>query len=191
MKFLVYITSDGRLDFRSEYNGHRFNDFLKKHGVNTLFELSPKQKVTPEARGYFEGALVPAYCDWAEGLNPLVEDDILAVREMLKREFNGRWVVNLQGRAEKVAKSTKGLSRQEFRESFIQQIVDYFERNQIPVPNPDLYKKWRDQYFHKEPELTFWQWLRKHKMACDGTTIDLPGEVKKIKREARKRALDE
>lgn len=190
MSFLAYIDKDGRLDFRSQYNQHRFNEFLKKN-PKTIFELNAKQKITPEARGYFEGALIPAYCDWAEGLNPLVEDDLLAVREMLKREFNGRWVVNLKGKPERIAKSTKGLTRQEFREVFIEKIVDYFEKNQIPIPNPDMYKRWRDEYFHNEPELTFWQWLRKHGLACDGTTIDIPKEIKQIKKEAKKKAQED
>lgn len=190
MTFLTYITKDGQLDFRSQYNEMRFRDFIKKN-PNAIYELKPKQKISPEARGYFEGALVPAYCEYQEGLNPLNKDDLDAVRDMFKAEFNPRWIVDLHGKPKKVGRSTKTLSRHDFREVFIQKIVDYFVENQIPVPNPDLYKKWRDEYFHNEPELTFWQWLRKHKIACDGTSVDIPKEVEEFKEERRKEANGE
>lgn len=187
MKFLAWLTKEGKLEFRSEYNRARFIDYAKKNGP-VVIELKPRDKITPEARGYFEGALVPAYCEYQEGLNPLNKDDLDAVREMFKAEFNGRWIVDINGKPKKVGRSTTTLTRQEFREVFIQKIVDYFMENQIPVPNPDLYKKWRDQYFHREPELTFWQWLRKHKIKCDGTSVDIPKEIEEIKEERRREA---
>lgn len=189
MNFLTYITPDGRLDFRSGYNEMRFRDFQKKN-PGVLFELKPKQKISHEARGYFEGALVPAYCEYQEGLNPLNKDDLDAVREMFKAEFNGRWIVDLKGKPRRFGRSTNTLSRADFREVFIQKIVDYFMENQIPVPNPDLYKDWRDKYSHKEPELTFWQWLRKHKIKCDGTSVDIPKEVEAFKDEKKKKLTD-
>jgi hypothetical protein len=172
MTYLAYITQDLKLDFRSQLNEYKFKEFHKKN-PNVIFELKPRQKISPEARGYFEGALVPAYCDWAEGLNPLDKNDNDAVRELFKREFNGRWITGLDGQKVKVGQSTTLFSRRDFREVFIDKIVTYFMENQIPIPNPDLYKKWRDEWVHKEPELNFWQFLRKHKIKPDGTQIDL------------------
>src|SRR3990167_10881700 len=170
--FLTWLTKEGKLEFRSEYNKARFIEYAKKNGP-VLLEIKPRQRISQESRGYFEGALVPAYCEWAEKLNPISPEDCDAVRKMFKLEFNGRWLTGLDGEPIKIPQSTKRFSRENFRSQFIEKIVDYFIQNQIPVPNPDLYKKRRDEWANKEPELSFWQFLRKHGLKCDGTQIDL------------------
>lgn len=167
MKFhFQVIMKDGKpaMSFGSDEGRIRFTTWMKKN-VGKFGTIEPRDKITREARGYFEGALCPSYLVWMKA-NPHDKDNLEAVREIFKLEFNGQLRKGLDGKPMKLAKSTARLTRVEFRE-FTTKIIEYFVENGIPVPNPDLYKKWADEWRGDYPLLSFWQFLEHFDIKCD------------------------
>ena len=147
-------------------------EYARKN-VGQVVELKPRSRITREARGYFEGALVPAYCDWCENYDVDNSKHQEVVRDLFKREFNSEMVPNLHGGLDKIAKSTTTMDRVEFREVFIQKIVEYFEEHEIPIPDPKLFKDWQERYSLYAPELNYYQWLLKNNLNFDGSPREL------------------
>jgi hypothetical protein len=105
--FIFKATPDGGLDPGTDYNRSRFKDWLKKHaGLRVRIELDAPE--SRDLRRYFEGAIVPEVCQAQHWCNVESTDDLIACRELLKQEFNGRWVPALDGSKTKVAMSSKG-----------------------------------------------------------------------------------
>ena len=166
--FLAKIGESG-LSFGSGANRARWLDFARKNRDKWV-RIEPQEKVSPEARGYFEGAVIPAFCDWHDQLDSDNPADRQAARDWFKAEFNGRVVRGLDGQPVKIPKgSTNDLGRRGFREEFVEKIVRYFEENQIPVPDPELYKKWRDEFAFDNPLETYREWLVRNGLKADGT----------------------
>lgn len=141
-------------------------DAWKAKNEGKYIDVTPHDKISNEKRGYFEGALVPAYCRLNEALDPTNRDHQELVREMFKTEFNGTFVKGVWNEPRKIPRSTSRLSNDEFGQ-FLNRITRYFEENEIPIPSPDLYKKWVDMFQDEEPE--FWKWLDRHNLNADGT----------------------
>lgn len=131
-----------------------------------LLEVSPRDKISKEKRGYFEGAIIPAYCEWHDALDPNNPDHRAWVREELKTEFNGVTIKGISGTPHKVAQSTTVLSNDQFG-AFIERITRYFEENEIPIPDTELYKRWRDTFSFDYPD--YWEWLSATNQNADGT----------------------
>ena len=102
--------------------------------------------ISDEKRRYYEGALIPVLTHWQNkerkhlGLPPYAREDL---REIVKKEFNGKMITKNNGQTEKLAQSTTLLSNAGFGR-FIDRITQWMEEQQIPVPDPEEYKKWRD-----------------------------------------------
>lgn len=184
MKFhFQVIMKDGHpaMSFGTDFGRARYMDWLSKN-VGKFGTIEPREKISKEARGYFEGALCPAYLKWAKK-NPHDRDNLETIREIFKIEFNGK-VVNFRGKPMQIAKSTSRLSRQEFRDNFIAKIVEYFVENGIPVPNPELYKTWNNKWRDKYPLYSFWEFLEHFHIRCDTgveeATEFVPEDVRKV-----------
>jgi hypothetical protein len=104
--FVFRATKDGGLDPGSDYNRARFKDWLKNH-VGKRIRIELDEPESRDLRRYFEGAIVPEVCDSWEWCDPKSADDLLACRELLKTEFNGRWLPTPSGGHRKVAMSSK------------------------------------------------------------------------------------
>lgn len=157
-----------RLALGGPYNRSRFTRYLsslvgKKVRIN-ITELVGE--ITDEQRGYFEGALVPAVCDWHEKLDPENPEDVEICREWLKQEFNCRFLEQPGGGFTKVGMSTTRLNSRSMSE-FIERIVAWMMEQQIPVPDPELYKKWRDSAPPAGEEYA--DFLRRENLKVDGT----------------------
>ena len=107
-KWIVKIVN-GKLTFKSDWAREDFRKWCRENEGKFVI-LEPKEKISREKRGYFEGALVPAYCIWNEALDPFNPDHIEMVREMFKQEFNGVFIKGMWGKPRKIAKSTSKLS---------------------------------------------------------------------------------
>jgi hypothetical protein len=120
-----------------------------------------------DLRRYFEGAIVPEVCTSWEWCDPRNADDLVACRELLKTEFNGRWVPTPAGGKRKVALSSKG---QKVLREFVNRVTDWMGAQGIPIPDPTLYKKWRDT----APVAGaggYKEWLQEQGIKSDGTPI--------------------
>jgi hypothetical protein len=142
MKFKARL-GDGKFDFGSTDARNKFNDFSKKNkGELVTIELYlPESK---DQRGFFEGAVVPLITFYQEGKDHRNTDDCVEVREWLKIEFNANTAV-VNGKAHKVAGSTKGKLNRGFLEDVINWMDD--QGYKIKFLNPDMYKDWRDRIF--------------------------------------------
>lgn len=165
-KWLLKIVN-GKPQATSAFAKADFHDWMSKNEGKFII-VTPREKISKEKRGYFEGALIPAYCTWHEALDPHNPEHRDLVREMFKTEFNGTFVKGLWEKPHKIPRSTSRLSNQEFGQ-FLERITDYFEQNQIPIPDPELYKRWVDEY--QDEEADYWTWLHKHGLLADGSSI--------------------
>lgn len=120
-----------------------------------------------DLRGYFEGAIVPEICQSWEWCNPQSADDLVACRELLKTEFNGRWVPTPSGGRRKVAMSSK---TQKVLRPMVNRITQWMAEQGIPIPDPNLYKKWRDSGLMADAG-SYREWLQMQGIKSDGTPI--------------------
>ncbi len=139
------LSKNGELKMESEFMREKFKKFLKKYeGIRIAF-----QPVLPESksqRKFFEGAVVPMACFFQEILDHRNYADLELMRERLKIEFNGEFVM-LKGKGlERVGKSTSGQLKM-----FIDKVIDWLEDqygiDRMEVLNPKLYKSWRDEIY--------------------------------------------
>jgi hypothetical protein len=164
--FVFKATPDGGLDAGSDYNKARFKEWLKKHaGLRVRIELDEPE--SNKLRRYFEGAVVPEVCQHWEWCDPSKPDDLVACRELLKAEFNGRWLPTPSGGMRKVALSTK---TQKVLRPFVNRVTDWMAEQGMPVPNPELYKKFRDSAMLADGG-GYHEWLRKKGTKSDGTPL--------------------
>ena len=161
----------GRLTSSSNFQRSDLNQWIRENDGKFLI-VTPREKISREKRGYFEGAIIPTYCHWHEALDPKNADHRAWVREELKQEFNGVTIKGISGKPHKVSKSTAGLTNHEFGK-FLNRITDYFAENEIPIPDPELYKLWVDM--HQDEYGDYWEWLQAHNMSPDGTGGDISG----------------
>jgi hypothetical protein len=138
---------------------------LFNFNLRTRIELDEPE--SNDLRRYFEGAIVPQVCESWDWCDPTNRDDLNACRELLKAEFNGRWVPTPSGGKRKVAMSTK---TQKVLRPFLNRVVDWMAEQGIPIPNPELYKLWQKS----APLVTdgsYRDWLERQGMKPDETVL--------------------
>lgn len=149
MKFFARATHDGGFDLGSEYNKLHLKKYLREN-AGMRFEITSLSPESRKQRGFFEGAVVPLLTYYQEGMDHRNGDDKARVRDWLKIEFNGEFVV-INGRSVKVPQSTKGKLQAGLLERVIDWMTDQGYRTE--VLNPDEYKHWRDTIFpHGGPD---------------------------------------
>ena len=145
--------NDTKNGFRipNEYNRARFLDWLKKY---KSFKITPVVEESRVSRGYLNGAVVPSYCHWQYGIDPreLGKSDQRAY--LFRRDFNGEVVTNRAGEPERIPTSLLGKTRE-----VLDSYTRWAEENGAPIPNPDLYKKWRDEFSMNPRWAHYWDWL--------------------------------
>lgn len=123
------------LSFDTPYNEARYRQWLQINEGKRV-KIALDDQLSDEQRGYFEGAVVPAYASY-HGMT--VEQS----REDLKREFNPMFIKRRDGSVAKIGTSTARLNKQKFAD-FLTRIIVWMDENGIPVPDPESYKQWRD-----------------------------------------------
>lgn len=135
----------------NEYQKGQFFEWLKKY---SRFEIVPVVTDTEKARGYLHGAVEPAWCEWQYGIDPR-EQGLGELRHFLfMRDFNYRIIKGRDGLPVKAPQSSKGKTAE-----ILSTYTRYCEENGAPLPNPELYKTWRDQWRMDERFPTFKDWL--------------------------------
>lgn len=135
----------------NEYQKARLLEWLKKYGS---FKITPITEDSHKSRRYLHGAVEPSWAKWQYGIDPR-QPGMGDVRHFLfMRDFNATIISNRDGDPERVPQSSRGMVRE---------VLDtwsrYCEENGAPIPNPDLYKKWRDEWSMDLRFPTFHDWL--------------------------------
>lgn len=160
----------------SETNRNTFLDWLKKYKA---FHISPVIEESVKSRGFMEGAIIPAYCEWQYGIDPREVGRSEQRRFLFKRDFCNEVVNDRNGNPVKSPVSSKG------KASYLGVVYNkYAEENGAPVPNPELYKLWKNKYAIDDRFPTFFDFLDFLGLTCDSMPskfdIDKLGKDKEI-----------
>lgn len=160
------ITKTG-FQFPSKYNKATLLDWMKKYKE---FHIMPVINESKNVRGYLEGAVVPAYCEWQYGINARENGRSEQRRYLFKRDFNYEVVNDRDGNPVKTPLSSKGIASK-----LANTYTMWAEQNGAPIPNPALYKLWRDKYAIDLRFPTFFEFLDFLGLECDAmpTSQDL------------------
>jgi len=160
----------------SEYNKSVLADWLKKYDA---FDLEPRIQESKESRGYLEGGVVRAYCEWQYGIDARAGGKSEQRRFLFKRDFNYEIVEDRQGNPVRSPVSSKGKAKKVLKE-----YQRYSEENGAPLPNPALYNLWRDEWSMDSRFPTFFEFLDFLELECDAfpsdQTLAKLGEKKKV-----------
>lgn len=140
-KFNGRFSENGGLNFGT-YTRIDLKKFAKEN-PGMPFELKPLLPESKEQRGFFEGGICPLIAYYQEGMDYRSWKDLEKVRNWLKIEFNGDFVI-LAGKTHKIAKSTKN----KLNSGFLERIVEWIIENYSPpkkVFDTSVYKNWRDK----------------------------------------------
>jgi hypothetical protein len=96
---------------------------------------------TRASRGFLEGAVIPAYCKWQYNIDPKAKGKDEARRYLFKKDFNYEIVERRDGQPQRIPISTKGIVKQ-----VLERFTRYAEENGCPIPNPALYKLYKQKY---------------------------------------------
>ena len=124
--------------FPNEFNRQTFFQWLKKY---KRFAIIPDDGESENSRGYLEGAIIPTYCKWQYGIDPRDRGRNEQRRFLFKQDFNYEIVKDRKGNPVRSPVSSKGLANQ-----INNKYTEWAEQNGCPIPNPALFKLWRDKY---------------------------------------------
>lgn len=142
MKLWLEITEKG-LRPTSSLVSARIKE-LTKEGVK-FFELKPRYKESKKQRGFYHGAICALYAFYHDGLDHRNPSDLERVHEWLKIEFNGEFVT-INGKANKIGKTTKGELNAGFLERCIEDLVTNYGLDE-QILDTNKYKHWRDTVY--------------------------------------------
>ena len=145
--------------FPSAFNRQILMEWLKKYKT---FEICPVITESREVRGYLEGGIVPAYCEWQYGINARERGKSEQRRFLFKRDFNYEVVNDREGNPVRSPKSSKGIAA-----SIANTYTQWAEQNGAPIPNPELYKMWKNKYSMDDRFPTFFEFLDFLGLECD------------------------
>lgn len=136
---------NGGLDFGSDHNRIRFNQYLKDNPGKRVKIQKYENPVSDEMRGYMFGALIPFLRQISPDSWPAMDDD--QIYEVLKKNFNYFEAYNpLTKRVERFGQSVMNTSCKNLKAmEFIERIGQWVEENyNQTLPDPEEYKRWRD-----------------------------------------------
>lgn len=150
----IYFTPNkdrNGITITSEYQKARFMDWLKKYDA---FKIEPVIEESTNRRRYLEGAVIPAYCKWQYSIDPREPGQGEKRRSLFMQDFNFEIVSDRNNNPKKVPLSSRGMAN-----DLLNEYTTYAEQNGAPIPNPDLYKKWRDNWGMDIRFKDFYEWL--------------------------------
>lgn len=165
MKVEVMIDERGNVSYGSDLRAYQMRERLKKY-AGDIADLEIETKDSWKERKYWEGGWIPYLCSIIPGYDPKNISSRSKMRETAKQEAYGEIVPDFQGNPTKIADTSKGK---------VQDLINYFigwcMENGYAVPNPKLYKTWRDKFFCDYGD--YWIWLEKNNLNVDGTKKNL------------------
>lgn len=150
-KILIQATETG-LQIPSEYNKILVRQMVKD-GI-TLFELKPRKIASRKQQGYVEGALIPSWGKFQYNLDPRNPENAALSRSLFKQDWWYDIIKDRHGKPKKVLKSLKNAHRE-----VLDKYSEIAPENGYPIPNAELYKKWRDEYSMEPKYSNYWDWL--------------------------------
>lgn len=150
-KILVTATKQG-LKIESEYNRIRVRQMVKDG--TTLFELTPRIRASRKQQGYVEGALVGAWAKYQYGIDPRDPSQRDTARLLFKQDWNNTVIKDKDGKPRRVALSLKGKHKE-----VLDKYMELAPENGYPIPNSELYLKWRDEFSMMPEWADYWDWL--------------------------------
>lgn len=162
-------------EIQSDYNKSLLKDWFKKYAH---FDLIPRVEESKDARSFLEGAVIPSYCKWQYGIMPNDKNRSEQRRFLFKRDFNYEILVNRKGEPVKSPKSSKALASK-----ILKEFTRYAEENGCPIPNPALYKLYRDKWSSDPRFSCFDEFLKFLDLEVDGmpSTEYLEQKLGKVK----------
>jgi hypothetical protein len=153
MKPLYLGVNETRTAFKanSDYTKAQLTEWLKKYHS---FEVKPVMSDTKKGRRYLEGAVIPAYCKWQYDIDPRQRGCDEARRTLFKRDFNYEVVANRAGEPVRIPLSSQGKVKE-----LTDKYTAWAMENGAPVPNPDLYKLYRDKWSQDPRFDCYHDWL--------------------------------
>ncbi len=137
--------------FPSEYNRRVFLDWLKKYDS---FKIEPRARNTRKRRAFLEAAVIPCWGQFNYNLDPRKPENAETARTLFKQDFHYEVVKDRKGQPKRVAKSLA-----DSHADVLEIYTRYAEENGAPIPNPDLYNLWRDQYSSDFRWDNYYDWL--------------------------------
>lgn len=122
----------------SEFNKAKLQEWMKQY---KWFKITPSVQESSKQRRYLEGACIPEYCKFQYNIDPTDREMQEARRMLFKRDFNYEIITNRLGEPERIPVSSRGLAN-----DMTQKFVEWATENGCKVPNPALYKKYRDEF---------------------------------------------
>lgn len=103
--------------------------------------ISADPEESNASRGYLEGAVIPTYCEWQYGIDPRQKGMADSRRYLFKKDFSYEIVKNKNGDPCKMIVTSRGLAK-----VVLDNFTRYAEENGCPIPNPELYKTYKQKY---------------------------------------------
>lgn len=143
----------------SEYNSARLKEWMKKY---KYFEIVPLIGDSPKGRRYLEGAVIPEYIYFQYGIDPRDQQRDEARRYLFKRDFNYEIIKDREGNPAKVPMSSVGKVKE-----LLNEWTEWATENGCRIPNPELYKLYRDKWKVDVRFPTFHDFLTFLGLECD------------------------
>lgn len=161
MKKIIAVVNKKRngFTFPSDYNRATLLGWFKKY---SKFEIIPAVNESIKVRGYLEGAIMPAYCEWQYKISSKMPGMHEQQRMLFKRDFNSEIVEDRDGNPVRAPLSSKGKANE-----LVKTYSQWAEQNGAPIPNPDLYKLWRDKWKDDVRFSNFFEFLKFLDVECD------------------------
>lgn len=157
---LTLQPNEARTGFKTtEYTKALLSEWMKKYPA---FELRPIVTESRQSRGYLYGAVVRDYCAWQYGIDPRERGKDDARKYLFMRDFNSEIVKDKKGFPVRVPQTSKGKVRE-----LLDTYTRWAEENGAPIPNPELFKKYRDEYSMDLRWECFHDWLDDLGIASD------------------------
>lgn len=150
-KILITATEKG-LVIPSEYNRLRVKEMVKKG--TTLFELVPRVRGSKQQQKYLEAAVIPCYAKWQYNLDPQKPESAQIARNLFKQDFHYAVLKDRDGNPKKTLKSLAGCHKE-----VLDKYTEWAQENGAPIPNENLYKRWRDEYSMDARWRNYHDWL--------------------------------
>ena len=145
--------------FPSEYNRATLLEWFKKFKT---FHIVPADEETIKGRSYLEGGIIPAYCEWQYGINARTQGKSEQRRFLFKRDFNYEIVKDRNISPVRAVLSSKGLAAK-----INNTYTSWASENGAPIPNPKLFKLWRDKWKQDLRFPSFFEFLDFLELECD------------------------
>lgn len=149
---IIIEAKDNALTIPSEYNRARVKE-LVKDGIK-YFELKPRVYASRKQQRFLEAAVVPAWGHYQYDLNPRDPNNAELARTLFKQDWNYIIVKDKDGKPRRVAQSLKSKHKE-----VLDKYMDAAPENGYPMPNNELYLKWRDEWSMEPRFANYYNWL--------------------------------